>query len=116
MGQIKNIKLHIVTDIKYSTSQATVQYGKYNKQSQWSTAKYGSPILVRTDLVPVNVVYVQTNMVLFASTDSVCADNVSESTPTISDSRSSSKKMTKKKKKVNMVKMEPGRQLILALL
>merc|ERR1712072_389820 len=76
MGQIKNIKLHIVTDIKYKHST--------------NTSKCGFPTLVNLDLVLVNVVCVQTNMVSFASTDSVFADSVSVSTPTTSDSGSSS--------------------------
>merc|ERR1711962_1283395 len=87
MGQIKNIKLHIVTDIKYSTETVL--------STKWFTAKYGFPILVHTDLVPVNVVFVQTNMELFESTDSVFADSVSVSTPTTSVSRSSSKRWMK---------------------
>merc|ERR1712072_538666 len=81
MGQIKNIKLHIVTDIKYKHSTNT---------SKWFTAKCGFPTLVNLDLVLVNVVCVQTNMVSFGSTDSVFADSVSVSMPTISDSGSSS--------------------------
>merc|ERR1712039_164638 len=102
MGQIKNIKLHIVTDIKY-LSHSTVQYANNNNQSEWFTAKCGSPIPVRTDQVPVSVVFVPTSTELFESTDSVCADNVSVSTPPISDSRSSSKNVVKVVKKVKMV-------------
>merc|ERR1712156_462135 len=90
MGQIKNIKLHIVTDIKPATVQK-----QYLKLTKWFTAKYGFLILVHTDLVPVNVVFVQTNMVLFESMDSVFADSVSVSMPTTSVSRSSSKRWLK---------------------
>ena len=73
---------------------STVQK-QYLKLTKWFTAKYGFPILVHTDLVPVNVVFVQTNMVLFESTDSVFADSVSVSMPTTSVSRSSSKRWLK---------------------
>merc|ERR1712183_576112 len=78
MGQIKNIKLHIVTDIKKIT------------KSRWCTAKCGTPTLVVMDLAPGNVEFVQTNMELSANMDSCCVDSVSMNMPTISASRSSS--------------------------
>merc|ERR1712013_258454 len=83
MGQIKNIKLHIVTDIKYKLSTQT---------PRWFTAKSGFLTLDRTDQVRASVVCVPTNMESSASTDSVCADSASVNTPTTSVSESSSNK------------------------
>merc|ERR1712189_118084 len=84
MGADKNIKLHIVTDIKRNK---TVKY----QQSRWFTAKSGFLIPVVTDLDPESVACVPTNMESSGNTDSVCADSASESMPTTSASRSSSK-------------------------
>merc|ERR1712043_118272 len=84
MGQIKNIKLHIVTDIK------VVVHGSTNFQTRWFIAKSGFLTLDHTDLVPASVVCVPTNMESSASTDSVCADSASVNTPTTLDSESSS--------------------------
>merc|ERR1712141_36944 len=86
MGQIKNIKLHIVTDIKgLNKSPITPR-----PPPPWSTVKFGFLILVRTVKVHVNVVCVPTNMESFESTDSLCVDSASKNMLTISDSKSSS--------------------------
>merc|ERR1712212_1310936 len=81
MGQIKNIKLHIVTDIKITKSS-----------SRWCTAKCGTPTLVVMDLAPGNVEFVQTNMESSANMDSCCVGSVSMNMQTISASRSSSRR------------------------
>merc|ERR1712193_159168 len=81
MGQIKNIKLHIVTDIKcHNTKTCT----------RWCTAKYGSLIREVMVLAAESVACVPTNMASFESTGSLFADSVSANMPTISDSESSS--------------------------
>ena len=65
--------------MKKITILSTIQK-QHLKLTKWLAAKYGFPILVHMDLAPVNVVFVQTNMVLlFGSTDSVFADSVSVS-------------------------------------
>merc|ERR1712218_543031 len=81
MGQIKNIKLHIVTDIKcHNTKTCT----------RWFTAKCGSLIREVMVLAAESVVCVPTNMASFENTDSLFADSVSANMPMISDSESSS--------------------------
>merc|ERR1712142_283168 len=85
MGQIKNIKLHIVTDIK------GLNKSPIRSPSSWFTVKCGFLTLVRMEKVRVNVVCVPTNMVSFESTDSACVDNASKNMLTISDSKSSSR-------------------------
>merc|ERR1712212_957082 len=82
MGQIKNIKLHIVTDIKCHNSKTC---------TRWCTAKCGSLIREVTVLVVESVACVPTNMASFESTGSLFAGSVSANMPTISDSESSSK-------------------------
>merc|ERR1711931_569285 len=84
MGQIKNIKLHIVTDIKITKSS-----------SRWCTAKCGTPTLVVMDPAPGNVEFVQTNMESSANMDSCCVVSVSMNMPTISASRSSSRRRSR---------------------
>merc|ERR1711918_145300 len=80
MGQIKNIKLHIVTDIKcHNTKTCT----------RWCTAKCGSLIQEVMVLAVESVGCVPTNMASFENTGSLFADSVSANMPTISDSESS---------------------------
>merc|ERR1712141_26122 len=84
MGQIKNIKLHIVTDIKCHNTKT---------RTRWFTAKCGSLIREVMVLVVESVACVPTNMASFENTDSLFADSVSANMPTISDSESSSNNM-----------------------
>merc|ERR1712142_1056969 len=86
MGQIKNIKLHIVTDIKKHTKSSV------DESARWCTAKFGIHIPVVTDLAPGNVVFVPTNMESSANMDSLFADNVSVNMLTILASRSLSER------------------------
>merc|ERR1711962_983106 len=88
MGQIKNIKLHIVTDIKYIKNTKS----SVDEPARWCTAKFGIHIPVVTDRAPGNVVFVQTNMESSANTDSLFVDNVSLNMLTILASRSSSER------------------------
>merc|ERR1712173_326221 len=83
MGQIKNIKLHIVTDIKCDNTKTC---------TRWCTAKCGFLIQEVMVLAAESVVCVPTNMASFENTGSLFADSVSVNMPTISDSESSSNK------------------------
>merc|ERR1711887_96387 len=95
MGQIKNIKLHIVTDIKckntirselipFPTSSST--------SSTWFTAKCGSLTPEVTAKVHEDVESAPINTVSSVSMDSVSVDNASKNTPKISASRNLSNK------------------------
>merc|ERR1712002_677005 len=90
MGQIKNIKLHIVTDIKckntirselipFPTSSST--------SSTWFTAKCGSLTPEVTAKVHEDVESAPINTVSSESMDSVSVDNASKNTLKISASR-----------------------------
>merc|ERR1712173_5501 len=82
MGQIKNIKLHIVTDIKCDNTKTC---------TRWCTAKCGFLIQEVMVLAAESVVCVPTNMASFENTGSLFADSVSANMPTISDLESSNK-------------------------
>merc|ERR1711872_973957 len=95
MGQIKNIKLHIVTDIKckntirselisFPTSSST--------SSRWFTAKCGSLAPEVTAKVHGDVESAPINTVSSESMDLVSVDNASKNMPKILASRNLSNK------------------------
>merc|ERR1711910_151225 len=96
MGQIKNIKLHIVTDIKCKNTirseLTTFIPTSSSTSSTWFTAKCGSLTPEVTAKVHEDVESAPINMVSSESMDSVSVDNASKNTPKILASRNLSNK------------------------